>query len=235
MASGSLLQIYPFSVKPSPPPVGSFLFYMKTDDTLYLQDSNGVEYAFGSTGFISQLVGDVTGMGPGVATATVAYVGGESAANVATAVAAYLAGTSTDTPNTIVIRDASGNFSAGTITAALIGNVTGNVSGSAASFTGSLNGDVTGTQSATSIASTVVTGKLLTGYSAGTNTPILATDSILIAFEKLQAQISGTSGAAITALTGDVSAVGPGSSAATVNSVGGKSASDIAAATSAVQ
>lgn len=84
-------------------------------------------------------------------------------------------------------------------------------------FTGSLSGDVTGTQSATAIASTVVTGKLLTGYVAGSNTAITATDSILIAFEKLQAQISFTAGAAITALTGDVTATGPGSVAATIS------------------
>jgi hypothetical protein len=47
--------------------------------------------------------------------------------------------------NSLVKRDASGNFAAGTITA----NLTGNASGSAGSFTGSLSGDVTGTQSAT--------------------------------------------------------------------------------------
>lgn len=59
--------------------------------------------------------------------------------------------TNSNNPSTIVARDASGNFSAGTITASLSGNVTGNVSGSAASFTGSLAGDVSGTQSATSV------------------------------------------------------------------------------------
>jgi hypothetical protein len=53
--------------------------------------------------------------------------------------------TSANTVSTIVARDGSGNFTAGTITASL----TGNASGSAASFTGSLAGDVTGTQGAT--------------------------------------------------------------------------------------
>lgn len=60
--------------------------------------------------------------------------------------------TSANTPSTLVLRDSSGNFSAGTITA----NLTGNASGSAASFTGSLVGDVTGTQGAT-VVSTVGT------------------------------------------------------------------------------
>lgn len=39
------------------------------------------------------------------------------------------------------------------------------------------------------ITSQQVTGKLLTGLAAGTNTSILATDSILVALAKLQAQI----------------------------------------------
>jgi len=46
--------------------------------------------------------------------------------------------TSANTNSTIVARDGSGNFSAGTITAALTGNVTGNV-------TGNLNGNLTAT------------------------------------------------------------------------------------------
>ena len=44
--------------------------------------------------------------------------------------------TNANTASAIVARDASGNFSAGTITAALTGNVTGNCSGSSGSCTG---------------------------------------------------------------------------------------------------
>jgi gas vesicle protein len=55
--------------------------------------------------------------------------------------------TSTNTANAIVARDASGNFSAGTITANLNGNAT--TATTATNFSGSLSGDVTGTQSAT--------------------------------------------------------------------------------------
>jgi hypothetical protein len=43
---------------------------------------------------------------------------------------------SVNTPNTLVERDGSGNFAAGTITASLTGNVTGNTSGTAANITG---------------------------------------------------------------------------------------------------
>ncbi len=190
--------------------------------------------------FTGNLYGDVTGT---QGATVIAMVGGETASNVALSVMATQAATPANTASTIVERDASGNFVAsvitanltGNVTGNLTGNVTGNVSGSSSTFTGSLSGDVTGTQSATAIASTVVTGKLLTGLATGTNTPILASNSILTAFENLQAQISGTSGSAITALTGDVSATGPGSVAATVNSVGGKTASQIASAVSAYQ
>jgi len=51
----------------------------------------------------------------------------------------YLDGYTSDSANTastIVLRDGSGNFSAGTITASLTGNVTGNVTGSSGSCTG---------------------------------------------------------------------------------------------------
>jgi hypothetical protein len=225
-----------------------------------------------SIDFSGSLAGDVTG---GQSTTHVALVGGQTASAVSAAAVAVADAASINTPGTLVERDGTGSFSAGTITASLTGNVTGNVSGSSSTFTGTLSGDVTGTQSATtvtkiqgfavsnstptdaqmlvyntttnnwtpvsvsgdvslvdtgatSIASTTVTGKLLTGYTVGTNTPILATDSILSAFEKVQGQLNSASGSAITALTGDGTATGPGSvpfTLATVNSNTGTFAS----------
>jgi len=55
--------------------------------------------------------------------------------------------TNVNTANKIVARDASGNFSAGTITANLSGNAT--TAGTATNFSGSLIGDASGTQGAT--------------------------------------------------------------------------------------
>jgi hypothetical protein len=49
---------------------------------------------------------------------------------------ATITATSSNVANQIVLRDGSGNFSAGTITAALTGNVSGNVTGSSGSCTG---------------------------------------------------------------------------------------------------
>jgi hypothetical protein len=206
---GSLLVLAQYSTTPSPPPSGFIELYIQ-GTSIYLQDSDGTTYQFGSTDFISALTGDVSATGPGSASATVNSVGGQSATNIANTVTTVSEATSTNTASTLVERDSSGNFSAGIITASLSGNSTG--------FTGSLSGDVTGTQSSTSIASTVVTGKLLTGYSVGANTPISATDSILSALEKIQGQINAFSDEAITALTGDVVATGPGSVSSTIQS-----------------
>lgn len=80
---------------------------------------------------ITALTSDVSATGPGITAATVNSVGGASATSVANTVNAVTAATSAATPLTLVYRDASGNFSAGTITAALTGNAT-NVSGTVA-------------------------------------------------------------------------------------------------------
>src|SRR5207244_10494863 len=62
--------------------------------------------------------------------------------------------TSLNTASTIVARDASGNFTAGTITASLSGNAT--TATTATNFSGSLSGGVTETQSAIELRVVVV-------------------------------------------------------------------------------
>ena len=71
--------------------------------------------------YITALTGGITASGPGSVSATVNNVGGSTAAAVNTATVAANNATSTNTPNTIVLRDGSGNFAAGTITANLVG------------------------------------------------------------------------------------------------------------------
>ena len=71
-----------------------------------------------SGGGISALTGDVTASGSGSVAATVANVGGVTAANVATGANLANAATNANTASTIVKRDASGNFAAGNITQA---------------------------------------------------------------------------------------------------------------------
>lgn len=142
MAVGSLLQIFPFSSKPPAPPAGQFILYTKTDNTVYIQDGLGNEYAFGSTTSITQLVGEATGIGPGVTTVT--------------------------------------------------------------------------------LSNSAVIGKVLTGFTAGPSSPVLATDTILQAIQKIQAQVNSITGGS---LSGDVT----GTLGATVVSfVGGKTAAQVA-------
>ncbi len=69
--------------------------------------------------FSGSLSGDVTGT---QSATVVSSVGGQSAANVASGVSAANSATDASTSGAIVKRDASGNFSAGTITATLNGN-----------------------------------------------------------------------------------------------------------------
>lgn len=120
------------------------------------------------------LTGDVTATGPTGSTgpsnvaATVATVGGQTAANVAAGSVLANAAASANTANAIVRRDGSGNFTAGTVTA----NLTGNASGSAGSFTGNLTGDVTSTGMATTI-----TGLARSKLAVGTGYAILANNS----------------------------------------------------------
>ncbi len=105
----------------------------------FVVDVAGYYAPQGIVNSLNTLIGDVTLAAGTDLTLTPAAQSLTFAANSATA----------NTFNTLVRRDSSGGFSAGTITANLTGNVAGNVTGSATSFTGPLVGDVTGTQGAT--------------------------------------------------------------------------------------
>lgn len=113
---GSILQMYEFDFKPSAPPAGAVIFYVKTDNVIYIQDSLGNEYPFASASLITDLHGDVTAHGPGDVVATVNSVGGSSAANIHTAELAANAATAVNTANTIVKRDAFGDVALHDIT-----------------------------------------------------------------------------------------------------------------------
>ncbi len=110
--------------------------------------------------FSGSLIGDVTGTQGATVTSA---VGGQTAANVAAATVLANAATSANTVSAIVKRDSSGNFSAGTITASLMGNAT--TATTATNFSGSLVGDVTGTQGATVVST--VGGQTAANIAAG--------------------------------------------------------------------
>lgn len=110
MSIKGTIQIPRLGTKPSAPPVGSVILYIKTDNIIYVQDSTGTEYPFASASLITDLHGDVDAHGPGDAVATVLFVGGKSAAEVAASVNATQAATSANTFSTIVKRDSAGNI-----------------------------------------------------------------------------------------------------------------------------
>jgi hypothetical protein len=130
--------------------------------------------------------------------------------------------------NGIAVIDAAGNVSGPTITATtqFSGPGTG-LTGTAPSLTAgfvstnaNLTGDVTSIGNATTLSATVVMGKPLTGYALGTNAAIAATDSIVQAFGKLQAQVTAAAALQTITLTGDVTGSGTGSFATTLANSG---------------
>ncbi len=150
--------------------------------------------------------------------------------------------TNLNTSNAIVSRDSSGNFSATTVTANLIGNAT--TATNATNFTANLNGDVTGTQSATVVSS--VGGQTATNVAAGTvlannatnlntiNTIVKRDGSGNFSANIITASLNGNATTSTTStnfsgsLAGDIT--GP-QSATVVSSVGGQTAANVATGT----
>ncbi|MEO5968461.1 MAG: hypothetical protein ABIQ95_00925, partial [Bdellovibrionia bacterium] len=83
--------------------------------------------------YITSLSGDVSASGAGNATSVINSVGGSNALNIHAAEELANGATPVNTVSTLVQRDSSGNFAAGSITAHLLGNVTGNLTGAASS------------------------------------------------------------------------------------------------------
>ena len=196
-----------------------------------------------STSFSGPLYGDVTGY---QSTTSVAAVGGQNSANVGAATVLANAATSTNTANQIVRRDSVGNFSAGTITASLLGNVTGNLTGTAGYFSGPLVGDVTGTEYTTSVAqvggqsaTAVATGAILANLATNTNgqSQIVRRDSVgnfsagtitASLLGNVTGNLTGTAGYFSGPLVGDVTGTEYTTSVA---AVGGQTSASVAAAT----
>ena len=106
----------------------------------------------------------------------VTKVGGVTATEIADHVSQATNATEANVPSSLVKRNASGNFAAGTITAnQFIGNLQGNVTGSAASFTGNLTGDVTSNGMATVLAA--IPGLSAGTYGSGTVVPQITLDA----------------------------------------------------------
>jgi hypothetical protein len=152
---------------------------------------------------------------------TVVSVGGSTAAAVATGTVLANAATNLNTLSTIVRRDGAGNFTAGTITAALNGNATtaSACSGNSATATTcttipTLSGQVSNVGNAITLTNAGVTSQLITGYVSGAGV-VAATDSILQAINKLNANDATNAN-----LTGEVTSVGNATTMVTASVTG---------------
>jgi len=140
--------------------------------------------------------------------------------------------TSLNTPDTLVLRDANGDFTAEVITADtgfvgnLTGNVSGNVSGSSATFTNALAGDVIGNQGSTVILDTVVTGKKLNNAYAPAAGVVANGNTLQTAVSKIDGNVI-----ALTAVVGTPTAVNTGDQIVRRDGSGNFAANNITATT----
>ena len=206
-------------------------------DVITASLSGNATSATSAINFTGSLAGDVTGT---QGATVVSMVGGLTAAYIATGATAANNATSMNSPGDIVERDGSGNFSAGTITANLIGNASG-TAGNVTGIVAIANG---GTNSSTALVNNRVMksagGKIV---EAAAITPAQAlisdangipTQSVTTATElsyvsgvtsAIQTQINSVTGSAITSLMGDVTGTGPGATATTIAKIQGTTVS----------
>jgi hypothetical protein len=139
--------------------------------------------------------------------------------NSTVAVTISVDATTTNTASKVVARDSSGNFSAGTITANLIGNVTGTVSGNAGSATQlqtarTINGvSFDGTQNitvtATDATKVALAGSTMTGYLTLVGAPVNANHATTKTYvDNRLPQYTFTSGNTVYSTSGFTNQVG---------------------------
>ena len=160
----------------------------------YLTTDASGNLSWGSpSSFSGSLAGDVTGTQGATVVATIS---GVTAANIAAGANLANGAVSTNTASKLVARDASGNFSAGTITANLTGNVTGTVTGTA----GNVTGTVAVANGGTGVTTSTGTGSVVLSNSPTLVAPALGTPASGVATNltglPLTTGITGTLGVA---------------------------------------
>jgi hypothetical protein len=106
--------------KPSSGLVEGAIYFATDTKKIYQVISGSWAIMATSTGTVSSLIGDVTSSGSGAISTTVVSVGGATAASIATGTALSNAATAANTSLTIVKRDSSGGFTAGSITSSVL-------------------------------------------------------------------------------------------------------------------
>jgi hypothetical protein len=135
--------------------------------------------------FSGTLVGDVTGS---QGATVVSSVAGFPSATIGARLTTVGNAVSGNTPNTLVLRGAGGNFTGGVISAdEFVGPLTGSITGNAATVTtnANLTGEATSLGNDVTLTNSAVIGKKLIGYTTGTGA-VGAGDNILQAIGKVE-------------------------------------------------
>jgi hypothetical protein len=168
--------------------VGFFGFDDSTGKLVFIPDATNTSEVF--SGAVGEIDATIAGANVTGTVTNSSQLGGTAAASYALKADTHFIGTTS-----IALNRASASQALTGITS---------IDGSAASWTTgrtiTLTGDATGTSGtfngsanlsfATSISDATVTGKVLTGYTAGSNTALAATDTILAAMGKVQGQLN---------------------------------------------
>ncbi len=228
-----------------------------TANTIVQRNAKGT---FSATSINADLIGNVTG---NASTATLANTATNFTGTAGNA--RYFGGIhnsrvlSTNTPSSLVLRDGSGNFAAGTITANITGNVTGNVSGNADSatlantatnftgtagnaryFAGIHNSKVLSTNTPSSLVLRDGSGNFAAGTITANITGNVTGNASTASLAAVATTFTGTAGAAVyarqaTSFTGSLIGDVTGNQGTTVvSNVGGKSAASIASTVTSV-
>jgi hypothetical protein len=175
------ISVRPHSADPNSPAYTTLSPRQQITSTPYAIRSSTSATADSTSNFSGSLSGDVTGT---QGATVVSSVGGQSASNVASGAVAANAAAAANTANAIVKRDASGNFSAGNITASLNGNAATATSVSgvvpiANGGTGSATKNFVdlSTNQANIVGNKAFTGNLGVGGPAAVNQPLTAYDT----------------------------------------------------------
>lgn len=168
--------------------VGFFGFDDSTGKMTFIPDATNTSEVFSGT--IGEIDATIAGTNVTGTVTNSSQLGGTAAASYALKADTHFIGTTSIALNRTSAAQSLTGITAidGTAAAWTTGRtitLTGDTTGASAAWTGSGN-----ISFATTIADATVTGKVLTGYVAGTNTAIAATDTILAAFQKTQGQIS---------------------------------------------
>jgi hypothetical protein len=147
--------------------------YGSSPTLLYVDSSNRfvLNRSVEATSFVGPLTGAVTGNVTGNVTGSSGSCTGNAATITSQANSATITAASTNTANQIVLRDASGNFSAGTITATLSGNAStsSSCSGNAATVSSISGNTVSSGQITAGLGFTPYNATNPSGYISGIN------------------------------------------------------------------